>query len=244
MLPGAEAERATRYRSKDARAEFVTGAFLVRAICATITGTAFADAEVLRPCRGCDENHGPPKMVAAPSWSLSVTHSHGRVGVAVARHAQVGLDLERIAGDVDAALERAVSSQSEFELLRSASGFVRHALFVRAWCRKEALVKAYGVGLGVPLSAVDVSGESPAIDSQRAVGLDVAPGACWLPLGCPWEGFASALFSDVAAVLVDEVCLADMAALADQPDRLAQLIPLLPWTQSLPAQANRAPRPG
>lgn len=100
---------------------------------------------------------------------LSVTHSGGWVLCAVASRA-VGVDVQEVIGDAPgAALLRRTCSPAERALIE-ASPDARTA-FTRVWSRKEAVLKAAGIGTAMTLSAVDVS-------RPRAVGVP-APGRWW-----------------------------------------------------------------
>lgn len=227
-LSDPERARAERYRSREAKSEFVTGALLVRAVAALVSGTSLEKAEIARVCPGCLGEHGPPRMVAATEWSISVAHSCGKVGVAAARAARVGLDLERMAEGLDPALVRSVCAPAEIEELYASTESGRAARFTELWCRKEAILKAYGRGLTVPPSAVGAWGERPVLDGARSAGLRLAPGAGWLPLTAPWDGFAAALFAATPTSLVNEVLVPDPSALLRGPGPIAALMPMLP----------------
>ena len=102
-------------------------------------------------------------MVAGSGVCLSVSHSGEWIVVAASKEAAVGVDVERIT-DVDIALlEPMVFSAAEVttELAGALHGDLCAAAarvdFFRAWTRKEAVVKATGDGLLVPLNQVVVS---------------------------------------------------------------------------------------
>lgn len=110
-------------------------------------------------CPRCgDHTHGRPRIVApatrldfslshsGPDWLLAVT-AGGRVGVDIEQHA--GLDFESAA--------EAVLSEDELAILRGTKvAREREEFFLRAWTRKEAVLKAAGVGIVGDLSGLDV----------------------------------------------------------------------------------------
>lgn len=211
FLSDAEAGRAARYRSTEARLEFVAGAFIVRAVASCLLGVTMGHVVVDRSCPACSEEHGPPRVTAAPWLSVSVTHSSGQVGVAVAAGARVGLDIEQLGAPLQAALIRRVCSVPERKQLAAARPATASADFARIWCRKESLLKAYGVGLSVPPAAVDVSGSRPVMRGDSSLGFDLGACAGWLPMAGPGESFAAALFATDNADLVAEVQIAQLS---------------------------------
>lgn len=91
----------------------------------------------------------------------NVSHSGTQVWVAVSRHANVGIDIEAIDGmnefdDICAAFH-----PDEITALRTTPGGKLATL--RCWARKEAICKATGMGLSLPLRAYAVEcGPRPA----------------------------------------------------------------------------------
>lgn len=95
---------------------------------------------------------------------LSLSHCDDLALVAVATSA-VGIDLEPVAAAEPEAdelddLAHATLSCAELGLLDRTTAAARPALWLRLWVRKEALLKAQGVGLGeIPLYELDASRE-------------------------------------------------------------------------------------
>src|SRR6266511_9192 len=87
-----------------------------------------------------------PAGRAAAGLEVSVTHSGRRVGLAVATAGAVGLDVEQVespqAFPYDAAL-----TPAELTGLRAVPPGERDRAFITAWARKEAVLKAAGIGL-------------------------------------------------------------------------------------------------
>lgn len=111
--------------------------------------------------RIAESERGKP-FLAAPARTLefNVSHCEDIYVLAITRRAQVGIDIE-LAREVDDAQElaRSVFSPAERRQLDEAGGRVS-AAFLRGWTRKEAYVKALGVGIGVELPAIHVGLES------------------------------------------------------------------------------------
>lgn len=110
-------------------------------------------------CPGCGSGaHGPPRLVWPPSArGVSVSRSGDRWLLALCGDAPVGADIERRTGQALAGVLRSGLSAAErrYVLSRSTETDRRDAL-LRCWVRKEAVVKGWGVGLGVRLAGVDV----------------------------------------------------------------------------------------
>lgn len=98
------------------------------------------------PPEGFDQGpHGKLRLRGAQAWlRFNLSHSGELTLIAVARDAEVGIDVERIrpAPEMQAIARRwlgrdDISGQTEF---------------FRAWTRHEAMVKALGVGLAGPVA--------------------------------------------------------------------------------------------
>lgn len=134
---------------------------------------------------------------------FNLSHSHQAALLAVAREREVGIDLEWIRADF-ATLEIAERffSPRETEVLKSLPPEVQSESFFNCWTRKEAFIKAKGLGLSLPLDRFDVSlrpGEParliqtlyspPDADHWSMAALDTWPGyaAAICVEGSGWE---------------------------------------------------------
>lgn len=112
--------------------------------------------------------HGKPYLVA-PSDDLqfNLSHSGDRALLAVTRNRRVGVDLERVDPRIDIEiLSRHFFAPEEVAELFALPLEDRIASFFVCWTRKEAFVKALGVGLSRPLDRFRVTvkpGDPPAI---------------------------------------------------------------------------------
>jgi 4'-phosphopantetheinyl transferase len=92
---------------------------------------------------------------------FSLSHCENRALVAVIQGREIGVDIERIRENrFDAAVARRFFTPDEQALLRSTPPAEWPAAFFAIWTRKEACVKASGLGLALPLRSFDVSGEA------------------------------------------------------------------------------------
>ena len=88
--------------------------------------------------------HGKPRLAgAATAWDFNLSHAGDFAVAALARGAQIGVDLEVLSRPADIELlGRRVFSESERELVRAGG----RGTFFDLWSRKEALLKALGCG--------------------------------------------------------------------------------------------------
>ena len=164
LLDPVEQGRRTALRRPADRERFTLAAVLLRLAVSGATGRPPHDVRVERSCPDCGAPHGRPRL---PGTGLhaSVSHSAGRVAVALARAAPIGVDIEQVrpVGDL-AALARTVLSPAE--PLRDPVDLFTY------WCRKESVVKATGDGLRARLAEVVVG---PAAEPPRLVSYRGAP---------------------------------------------------------------------
>lgn len=143
------ARHATLLRDADRR-RLAIGAALLRLAAGRVLGRDPRSIRIDRTCPTCAKPHGKPRVVDGGDLHASVSHSGERVAVALARGAPVGVDVEVLAPDLDhAALAPTVLSAGEH-----ATGV---AGFLAYWTCKEAVLKATGDGLRVPLTDLTIA---------------------------------------------------------------------------------------
>lgn len=163
LLDPVEQNRRTGYRRAADRSRFTVAAALLRLVVADQTGIDPGAVQVDRSCRRCGAPHGKPHIRNA-DLHVSISHSGDKVALALCHHAPVGVDVETIA-------ERDITGLSR-KVLTAAEVVGRPEDFYTYWCRKEAVVKATGDGLRVPLTQVVVS---PAGAPARLISYQGAP---------------------------------------------------------------------
>ena len=106
--------------------------------------------------------HGKPLVVPPPGRTavqFNVSHSQNLGWLAVAR-CEVGLDVEKQRENLAmAALVERYFSARERTRFRELSAPEQTPWFFRCWTRKEALLKACGLGIQLPLDELDVGGD-------------------------------------------------------------------------------------
>jgi 4'-phosphopantetheinyl transferase len=148
-----ERARGRRFRFARDRDRFLGRRRALRDILARYLAVSPADVHLA-------EGQAEKPRLAAPASPLlfNASASGDLALVAVSRDAEVGIDVERIRDDLDVERLAARSlSPTETAALAALDPDERTRGFFRAWVRKEAYLKAKGIGLFVPLDAVSVS---------------------------------------------------------------------------------------
>jgi 4'-phosphopantetheinyl transferase len=153
-LSADERARADRFHFDRDRQRFVAARGALRRILASY---AEAPADELRFVYAPE---GKPSL--ASPWSslrFNLAHSEDMALIAVARGREVGVDVERVPSNgLVADVVTVVCSDPERARLQHLRPAAQRRGFARLWTRKEALIKADGRGLGLPLLHIDVSG--------------------------------------------------------------------------------------
>jgi 4'-phosphopantetheinyl transferase len=106
------------------------------------------------------DEFGKPGLIPRQGLPLqfNVSHSGDLILIAITMGRAVGIDVERIRTDLDLdGIAARFFSTNECKALASLAGPARFEAFFRCWTRKEAYLKARGVGLCLPLDQFDVS---------------------------------------------------------------------------------------
>jgi len=158
VLDGKERERAERFRQSDDRRRFIAAHGGLRVLTAAALGLApdemgFTLGEKGKPA--CRQG----------KLEFSLSHSGGVVLIALSESLPVGVDVEEVRFFAD---HRAIALQyfhhGEAATLGPLEEPEATAAFFRCWTRKEAVIKALGLGLTMPLEDFQVScrpGEAP-----------------------------------------------------------------------------------
>ncbi|MDX3577442.1 4'-phosphopantetheinyl transferase family protein [Streptomyces sp. FL07-04A] len=143
------------------RARFLVGCALSRLLLGELLGLSPARVPLRRVCPRCGGPHGKVRLAmpdAPAPYDFSVTHSGAVIGVAVSSDGAVGLDVEDVEAPLDVeGAARTALSPTELAALHALPPAERRPAFLRVWTRKEAVLKALGVGLRMPLRALEVS---------------------------------------------------------------------------------------
>lgn len=154
-LDGDERARAARFTNDTDRWRFVEAHALLRHVLASHLGTEPASIAFELSDHGKPEHVGPASTHAV---SFNLSHTAGMVVLALAGDGRrIGVDVERSGPRADALnIARSRFTQRESAYIEALSRSERADAFVRLWTRKEALHKADGRGLSLPLNTFDV----------------------------------------------------------------------------------------
>ena len=150
FLSPSEQSRAAQFRRDRDRQRFIARRVFLREILGQYLGT---DAAAIEFVRG---EFGKPRVKGA-ALHFSASHSSGLALIAVSRTREIGVDVERIDPAFDC--EGVVRHFSCGGEIRGACESAEE--FFRMWTRKEAYVKATGVGFSLAPETFDVSVDPP-----------------------------------------------------------------------------------
>lgn len=133
---------------------------------------------------------------------FNLSHSRGRMLMAISNEQDIGVDLEQIRDKVQAAkLAERFYAPAERERVISLSGPGQAQQFYRYWVAKEAVLKGQAVGLrSLQQCEILTSDDSPRAKVKLSEGAAMQPGwmVHWLDCGSGWVGAVSAHGSDWA----------------------------------------------
>ncbi|SEF88838.1 4'-phosphopantetheinyl transferase [Thermomonospora echinospora] len=197
LLDEVERARRERYVRPADRDRFTVGVAVTRLAAGALLGVAPERVPLDRTCAGCGAPHGRPVIDGGPH--LSVSHSGERVVVALTG-GPVGVDVEEDAGRLTEGVAGQLLGPDEAADLRDLGPAARRRGLLEYWTRKEAVLKATGDGLRVPLTDLRMSAPD---EPPRLLAWEDRPGLAGrltLRTLTPGPGYAACL------------------ALIDQPD--------------------------
>ena len=159
-----ELAKAERFRSDLDRARYIVGRATLRGVLADRLGCSPAN---IRFSYG---KNGKPMLEGGRGHiEFNLAHSGGEAVIALASSAAIGVDIElvRPIADIES-LARLVFSDVERRELELAPNPL--SAFLNGWTRKEAYVKALGLGLTAPLTEITVSLSSGAALLSTGLG--------------------------------------------------------------------------
>lgn len=187
LLPDVEKRRADGFHSDVHRRRFIARRWACRAILAEMSNIAPQDL-LFRVSR-----LGKPFLDNGISFSTS--HSGELAMVAVWAAGDIGVDVEELRPfALSDELLRLVLTSDERADLSDAPQADRVARFLRVWVRKEALVKAQGVGIGTGVNELKVWSTACPISQLH----DLRTNMTWLlhDLSCPPSHLSSVSFRE------------------------------------------------
>ncbi|EWT00343.1 4-phosphopantetheinyl transferase [Intrasporangium oryzae NRRL B-24470] len=173
---------------------YAAGHVLLRRAVSEAVGVSPTALRFDRTCSVCGAQHGRPVLLDDPALHLSLSHASEAIAVAVSHTAPVGVDIETHAAvDFEAFAESALHEE-ELERVEDgpAGGLAgglegRLARRATAWVRKEATLKALGVGLRLDATRF------PAPPTGARVCVADLGEVVVVDLPVPWPGLSAAL---------------------------------------------------
>lgn len=162
LLGPDEQRRVSKMRKPQTIADYITGRTMVRRILAELLGVTPGEIVFGRlACPDCgDLGHGPPTVIRPQTpLRISLSRTAGCGVLAVAGY-PIGVDVEG-ARSLDVDLLGSVVLTPRERALLLGRGDPRTSLktFYRCWTRKEAILKAVGIGIVAPMNRLDVQPE-------------------------------------------------------------------------------------
>lgn len=155
QLPEEEQARINRYKRPEDRQAALLGKALLISTFAD-TGTDWLQLK--------RNDYGKPYFDETGNEAhFNISHSGDYVVAAVNRYGVVGVDIEKIR-PLDLSGFKQFFSEEEWQNIHGHKNALQQ--FFTYWSIKEAVVKAVGKGLSLPLSDVRISGDSVRIDGQ------------------------------------------------------------------------------
>src|SRR5205823_3061705 len=191
-LAADERTRAQRFYFQKDRTHFIVARGVLRAILGR-----YLDKQP-QTLRFCYNKYGKPGLEGETDSNalyFNASHSHGLALYAIARNADIGVDVEYMRANMEyTQIAERFFSPYEVDMLRAVPPQMQDKAFFNCWTRKEAYIKARGMGLSLDLNLFDVSltpGVPAAILNIREEEQDIA---CWSLYALPIDpGYAAAL---------------------------------------------------
>jgi 4'-phosphopantetheinyl transferase len=145
-LADSERTRAAEFRNAVARARFVLCRSTLRQILSSYLDLAPSNVPIETNA------HGKPQLAAPHTLAFNMTHCDDLGFIAVAAYGALGVDVERLREMPRAmALAKRYFSIEEQQYLAQVPPAELSEGYLRLWTRKEACVKAWGIGIGANL---------------------------------------------------------------------------------------------
>lgn len=170
-LSADESQRAARFRFETDRNRFIAAHAALRNILANYLHIPPSHITFVTG------KYGKPALQNS-KMGFNLSHSGHFVLIAITKEHRVGIDVERFRQDMEfEKIAKRFFSEHEDSELMSLPPEQRMVGFFNCWTRKEAYIKAHGLGLSLPLDSFDVSlapGESAVLRATRPDPLEAS----------------------------------------------------------------------
>jgi 4'-phosphopantetheinyl transferase len=158
LLSGEEQIHLKRLKNSQVRDHFIIGRTCLRILLGNIQKVDPRNVTITTA------THGKPEtpLLGEHTIFFNLAHSRDTILIALGRQGPVGVDLEHVdrSTDIMEVAEANFTKQESGSLAAIADTELRRRTFFHYWTRKEAVGKADGRGLLLPLASFDVSFES------------------------------------------------------------------------------------
>lgn len=174
LLDPEERARAARFTVEHPRRVFITArAALRRALGIRLGLYPAAFVFSLGP-------HGKPRLDPPSPLRFNLSHSGDTIVIALTEGVDLGVDVEELDRDTPTErLARRFFTEAEARAVEQAPEADRNRVFFHCWTAKEAVLKATGSGLTVPVREVEVDPNPDAPPRLLALGSDVTEAERW-----------------------------------------------------------------
>lgn len=152
LLNKDEQERAQRFHFARDRARFIAARGMLRKLLGQYVAISPEQLQFNY------NQYGKPNLIQKPEIQFNLSHAHNQALIAVTLASAVGVDIEYCDREVDIdGISKRFFSANECQVIQSLTDVKKRQVFFTAWVRKEAFLKALGMGLSYSLDKVEVS---------------------------------------------------------------------------------------
>ena|SRR3990167_8014785 len=172
-----ELERANRFRAAIHQNRFIASRYLLR----TVLGK-YLDLPPQEIRLAYTKFNKPYLTDPNTSLRFNLAHSEDQAILGITSHYNIGVDIEKIRIKYPQKIAERFFHKKEYDGLNQLPEKDQASGFFRVWSRKEAIIKATGKGLSMPLSSfyvsLDKDSEIITIDNQSwsLTSLEIHPG--------------------------------------------------------------------
>jgi 4'-phosphopantetheinyl transferase len=150
LLNSEELARANRFHFAQHRRRFINSRNVLKYVLSKYTDISASAIEF-------DFNaHGKPLLSNRPHITFNLSHSEDLALLAVGYHHPLGVDLEYFSERDYLGIAKHIFSIREIDTLQQLSPNLLPMGFFNLWAKKEALIKACGIGLSYPTEQFDL----------------------------------------------------------------------------------------
>ncbi len=173
-----ELERAAKFRFDRDRQRYVVAHVALRRLLGRYLGVAPRSVPLVR------QDGGKPALAGSETLAFNMSHASDLGLFGFRREGSLGVDVERIRPNIEiSSIAERFFTPTESKQIDHAEGDTRFRHFFTTWVRKEAVLKAVGQGLAMPLSSIDVSPDEPAAPLVTSLADD--PQSVWQIVDLP-----------------------------------------------------------